>query len=69
MDEITKLISNVGFPIACCFVLFKQNNQFSEILNKITCTLTNLNNQINDMKSESAKISDRLTEIEHVITK
>lgn len=69
MDELTKLISNVGFPITCCVVLFKQNNQFSEILNKITCTLTNLNNQINDMKSESTKISDRLAEIEHFITK
>jgi uncharacterized protein YoxC len=69
MDDITQLISNVGFPIACCIVLFKQNNQFSEILNKITCTLTNLNNQINDMRKESAKISDRLTEIEHTITK
>ena len=69
MDDVTQLISNVGFPIACCIVLFKQNNRFSEILNKITCTLTNLNNQINDMRNESTKISDRLTEIEHTITK
>ena len=69
MDDITRLISNVGFPITCCIILFRQNNQFSETLNKITCTLTGLANQMLDMRKESEKISDRLTEIEHNITK
>ena len=46
MDEIISLISNVGFPIACCVVLFIQNSKFNEALNNNTKTLQELVNEI-----------------------
>ena len=30
MEEIAQLISNVGFPIACCIVLFYNNSKFND---------------------------------------
>lgn len=42
MEEITTLISNVGFPITCCVVLFINNSKFTEVLNKINISLTEM---------------------------
>lgn len=42
MEEITTLISNVGFPIACCVILFINNSKFTEVLSKINVSLTEL---------------------------
>lgn len=42
MEEITTLISNVGFPIGCCVILFINNTKFTEVLNKINISLTEL---------------------------
>lgn len=36
IDIITTLISNLGFPIACCAVLFWQNNKLRDSLDKNT---------------------------------
>lgn len=46
MDEITNIISNVGFPIACVIVLFWQNSKFAEALNENTDTLRELIEEI-----------------------
>ena len=35
MEEWTALISNVGFPIACCVALFIQNNKFRESIDSL----------------------------------
>lgn len=32
---ITTLVSSVGFPIVCCFMLFKQNNELRESIDKL----------------------------------
>lgn len=42
MEEITTIISNVGFPIACCVILFINNTKFTEVLNKINISLTEM---------------------------
>lgn len=46
MNEIVTLISNVGFPIACCIVLFMQNSKFNDALNANTEALRALSEQI-----------------------
>lgn len=46
MQEITDLISNVGFPIACVIVLFWQNSKFAYALNENTDTLRELIEEI-----------------------
>ena len=32
VNAITELITGVGFPIACCVVLFKQNSELQKVL-------------------------------------
>ena len=39
MEDITNLITNVGFPIACCVVLFWNNSNFTKTLNELNVTL------------------------------
>ena len=42
INVITTLISNVGFPIACCVVLFWQNNKLRDSLDKNTNAIEEL---------------------------
>lgn len=53
MEEITMLISNVGFPIACCVILFINNSKFTEVLNKINISLTELCDRLEVLEKEA----------------
>ncbi len=55
MEEITQLISNVGFPIACCIVLFYNNTKFTETLNNLNITLKELNTRIESIEDKLDK--------------
>ena len=35
MEEWTTLISNLGFPIACCVALYIQNNKLRESIDSL----------------------------------
>ena len=50
MSEITNLISNVGFPIACCVVLFYNNTKFSETLNNLNVTLKEISTRLENLE-------------------
>ena len=50
IDEIKELITAVGFPICCCIVLFYNNSKFTETLNNLNVTLTNLVNRIENLE-------------------
>ncbi len=50
MEEITTLISNVGFPIACCVVLFYNNSKFTEALNNLNVTLKEISTRIEKLE-------------------
>lgn len=45
MDSIVTLISTVGFPIACCFIMFyviyKMNEQHREEMKQMTDAINN----------------------------
>ena len=55
MNEVANLITNVGFPIACCVVLFYNNSKFTETLNNLNVTLTNLVNRIENLEENLKK--------------
>ena len=50
METITQLISGVGFPIACCCVLFKQNGELQNTLTEISNTLQTLSERIRNLE-------------------
>ena len=55
MEEITQLISNVGFPIACCIVLFYNNTKFTDTLNNLNITLKELSTRIESIEDKIDK--------------
>lgn len=50
IEAITQLITTVGFPIACCIVMFKQNNSLQETLKEISNTLSSMNERISQLE-------------------
>lgn len=60
MQEIIDLVKDVGFPIACCVVLFIQQN-------KLTTTLGELSNTMSVINARLDNIEDTLKkEVDHV---
>ena len=55
MESIVQLISNVGFPIACCIVLFLQQNKLTTTLNEISNTMSLINQRLDDMEDSMKK--------------
>ena len=55
LDSIITLISNVGFPIACCVVLFIQQNKLTGTLNEISRTLSVMSDRIDDIEGKMNK--------------
>lgn len=53
MEEIVSLISNVGFPIACCIALYIQNNKMVSTLGEINATLKVMQNEITELKGRN----------------
>lgn len=54
-DEIMQVVTNVGFPIACCFILFKQNGKLSDTLSQLNATLQVINTRL-DCIEDTLKI-------------
>lgn len=52
IEVFTNLITNVGFPIACCIVLFRQNAKFTETISANTDALNKLADKIERMDKE-----------------
>ena len=55
MEEITQLITNVGFPIACCVVLFYNNSKFNDTLNNLNLTLKEISTRIEKIEDKFEK--------------
>ena len=49
MESIVTLISQVGFPIACCVYLFTQQNKLIGTLGEISTTMALMNKSIEDI--------------------
>ena len=57
LTTISTLISSVGFPIACCIFLFKQNEKHSEEVDKLRASLDN-NTKVMNKILRKLKIDD-----------
>ena len=55
MEDMVNLIQNVGFPIACCVVMFINNTKFSEALNNLNITLKELSTRIENIEDNMKK--------------
>ena len=52
LNALVDIISQVGFPIACCVILFKQNSDLQKTLNDISTTMTVLSERITDIENK-----------------
>lgn len=52
MNEVVNLITNVGFPIVCCVVLFNNNSKFTEVLNSLNVTLKEISTRIENLEDK-----------------
>ena len=50
MEQLISLISNVGFPIACCVILFIQQNKLITTLNEISTTMSVMSARIDNVE-------------------
>ncbi len=55
METIVTLISQVGFPIACCIYLFTQQNKLITTLGEISKTLALMNQRMDDIEDSLKK--------------
>lgn len=55
MEQIIQLISNVGFPIACCIVLFMQQNKLTVTLHDISTTMSVMSARLDDIENALKK--------------
>lgn len=55
MEQIIQLISNVGFPIACCIVLFMQQNKLTVTLHDISNTMAVMSARLDDIENALKK--------------
>lgn len=55
MEQIIQLISNVGFPIACCIILFMQQNKLANTLHDISSTMSVMSARLDDIENAVRK--------------
>lgn len=55
MEQIIQLISNVGFPIACCIILFMQQNKLTNTLHDISSTMSLMSARLDDIENAVRK--------------
>ena len=52
VNLIAELVTKVGFPIACCCVLFTQNNKLQDTLKDISVTMQKMADEISDLDNK-----------------
>lgn len=50
MQEITQIISNVGFPIFACVVMYKQQAELTKTINELSTTLKGIDTRIENLE-------------------
>ena len=58
MEQIIQLISNVGFPIACCIILFLQQNKLTNTLHDISSTMSVMSARLDDIENSVRRASN-----------
>ena len=55
MNDVINMISNVGFPIVCCIVMFNNNNKFTETLGNLNVTLKEICTRMDNLEDKINK--------------
>lgn len=55
IQDIVNLITNVGFPIVCCGVLFKLQSDLNSTLKNLSVTLAEMNVRIDNIENTLVK--------------
>ena len=55
INEVTQMISTVGFPIACCCVMFYQNNKLQGTLHDVSLAMQSLTTKLEDLWESKGK--------------
>lgn len=50
MNDITNLISSVGFPIVACVFMYKQQIQLNGTINELSVTLKSIDNRMMELE-------------------
>ena len=50
MEEFVSLIKDVGFPIACCVVMFIQLNKLTKTLGELSTTMSVINARLDNIE-------------------
>lgn len=50
MNELTNLISNVGFPIVACVFMYKSQQEMSKTINELSVTLKGIDTRIQGLE-------------------
>ena len=53
--DVTEIISNIGFPIFCCLMMFYQNSQMQKTLTDLSHTLVSMNERLSDIEQTIGK--------------
>ena len=55
MQELVNLVKDVGFPIACCIVLFLQQNKLTKTLGELSTTMSVINARLDNIEDTLQK--------------
>lgn len=50
MNEISNLISSVGFPIVACIFMYKQQIKLQETISELSATLKSIDTRISEIE-------------------
>lgn len=61
-DEIIQVITNVGFPIACCVFLFIEFKSLTKTLGELNTTLSVINARLDNIEDSIKKMGGKKDE-------
>lgn len=50
MDELVKVISNVGFPVFACIMMFNQQKELNKTIGELSSTLKTIDARIDNIE-------------------
>lgn len=50
MNEVSQLISNVGFPIVACMFMYKQQVELNKTITELSATLKGIDSRISEIE-------------------
>lgn len=57
MQEISQVISNVGFPIVACIFMYKQQLELNKTITELSNTLKGIDTRLDNLERGNDKIA------------